>query len=210
MTEVNNMEREPDDFILENYVKNKKTIEFSFKPTFKSSDLGSFLKTLSVYLLEKLIELTVKYDRLHASLSVSVNFNNIETSIEESIPIGTSPIFITRETDIDRKVKEIFEQLLDSLLQVGDDLEVKQLNRVHLHILLHKPLRITPKGATLTWSPRPTKYKRARIIDYNIAVDGAVVSTRQPPPVSNCTIQNEEEAAAAAAAAATAKRMSTT
>ena len=203
MSNEHKTEREPDDFIVENSVKNKQCIEFSFKPTFKSSNLSSFLGTFSVYFLERLIHLTVQHERFYVSLSISVIYN----AIEETISIGASPMFITRESDIERKIKEIFEELEVSLLQAGDNLEVKELERVHLYISLHKPLRITPKGATLTWSLRPTKYKHARIIDYNIAIDGAVVSTRQPPPVSNCTINNEE--ATAAAAAAIAKRMST-
>ena len=178
MSKEHKTEREPDDFIVENSVKNKQLIEYSFKPTFKSSNLSSFLGTFSVYFLERLIDLTSQHERFYVSLTISV----IYKAIEETMSIGASPMFFTRESDIERKIKAIFEELEVSLLQAGDNLEVKELEHVQLNILLHKPLRITPKGATLTWSPRPPKYKRARIIDYDIAIDGSIVTTCQPTP----------------------------
>ena len=178
MSNEHKTEREPDDFIVENSVKNKQCIEFSFKPTFKSSNLSSFLGTFSVYFLERLIHLTVQHERFYVSLTISV----IYKAIEETMSIGASPMFITRESDIERKIKEIFEELEVSLLQAGDNLEVKELEHLQLSILLHKPIRITPKGATLTWSSHPPKYKRARIIDYDIAIDGSIVTTCQPTP----------------------------
>jgi len=72
---------ELNEFILEE-THNRKSIEIGFTPTFKSADIDTFLKTLSLHADLKLIELLCEFINFNVFLRSMCNMS--ETSIASS------------------------------------------------------------------------------------------------------------------------------
>ena len=56
--------REQDDFIVEEIMANKNSIEIGFNPTFKTNDIDSFLKILLVYLDDIISKIPKKEEKV--------------------------------------------------------------------------------------------------------------------------------------------------
>ncbi len=103
---------ELNEFILEE-THNRKSIEIGFTPTFKSSDIDTFLKTLTQHADLKLIELLCEFMKFNVFLSVDVQYVR-DLHRFFTMRVNSFTKSIDRSTDTYRSIKQMLNDVADN------------------------------------------------------------------------------------------------
>ena len=133
--------REQDDFIVEEIMANKNSIEIGFNPTFKTNDIDSFLKILLVYLDDIIIKFEYIFRRFQIILSLHIKYISSDNDSEELvIPESSLPKIIHEMSDSHQVIKDIIKEFSDRTIHSFDEFDISEIVLARLDISKFKPV----------------------------------------------------------------------
>ena len=134
---------EMDEFTVSKVRKDRKTIEIVFSPTFHTSDLDTYLKTLSLHADLNLIELSTEYTSYKAYLSVEVLYSRAHCPLFElRMGVNSFSKNITQSSGSHRSLHHMILEVLFNngvIMKQSSELVMREVQKCTLVISDFKP-----------------------------------------------------------------------